>query len=98
MDLLTRLDRGRLLILWQWAPLVQHNTNRGHAGARESTFAMCTVPPTNPSRWTDPVGAEARGSLTTPPHQYRRRHDHHLDAAPQWLPCLHRLKVTPSNP
>jgi hypothetical protein len=31
--------------VWQWPPLTQRHNKRGQAGARETTFAVPTVPP-----------------------------------------------------
>jgi hypothetical protein len=60
-DLLTRPDRGCLLISWQWAPLTQRNINtRARRGMRTNVHRVYSAPQTL-HRQTDPVGAEAGG-------------------------------------
>jgi hypothetical protein len=43
---------------------LSHSTilERGHVEARESTFTVSTVPPQTLASWSDPEGAEARGT------------------------------------
>jgi hypothetical protein len=43
-------------------PLAQRHIKKGHVGAREPTFTVFIVPPTNPSKLVRSEGAEARGT------------------------------------
>jgi hypothetical protein len=84
-----RPDRGRLLYM-AVCPLSRSATLKGgHAGAREPTFTVPTVPPQTLATRSDREGAEARrtahnivttiaSSTPTPPTPNHDRHHHYV--------------------
>jgi hypothetical protein len=78
-----RPDRGRLPCM-AVGPISRSATIKGgHAGAREPTFTVPTVPPQTLATQSDREGAEARGTAhyasdRRPPTPNRDRHRHHI--------------------